>query len=161
MITNEQLHDGFALNLRLIKMQTKGLSHADSLVHTPYNINCLNWVLGHIAASRDRVLRLIGSEPLLNQSETTRYQTDSEPIIEDGPQVIKLERMLEILTTGQARIEAALAELSEADLLAEVPVGERSMPLGSRLFGFYFHDTYHTGQTDLLRQIAGANDKIV
>ena len=25
----------------------------------------------------------------------------------------------------------------------------------------YFHDTYHTGQTDLLRQVAGTEDKII
>jgi len=40
-------------------------------------------------------------------------------------------------------------------------VGERQVPLGVRLNGFYFHGTYHTGQTDLLRQIAGTNDKII
>jgi len=27
--------------------------------------------------------------------------------------------------------------------------------------GFYFHDTYHTGQTDLLRQVAGKHDKVI
>lgn len=35
------------------------------------------------------------------------------------------------------------------------------MGVGERLFGFYFHDTYHTGQTDLLRQVAGTNDKVI
>ena len=161
MITNEQLIDGFSLNLRLIKLQTAGLSHADSLIQTPYNINCMNWVLGHIAVNRDNVMRLIGAEPLLREAEIKRYKTESDPVINDGPDVMRLERLLEVLTSGQTRIEAALDALSEADLQDEIQMGERMMPLGTRLHGFYFHDTYHTGQTDLLRQIAGANDKVV
>ncbi len=161
MITKEQLADGFGLNIRLIKRQTDGWSHADSLVQTPYNINCLNWVLGHIAVNRDSVMRLIGGEPLLSEAEKLRYKTESDPITGDGPDVLHLDKLLEILTTGQTRIEAALNNLSEAELSEEIQVGERMMPLGTRLYGFYFHDTYHTGQTDLLRQIAGTNDKLI
>jgi len=161
MITKEQLAEGFGLNIRLIKLQTAGLSHADSLIQTPYKINCMNWVLGHIAVSRDNVMRLIGVEPLLSELETLRYKTESDPITEDGADIMQLEKLLEVLTSGQARIETALDALSEADLSDEIQVGERMMPLGTRLHGFYFHDTYHTGQTDLLRQIAGANDKVV
>lgn len=161
MITNKQLIDGFSLNIRLIKLQTDGLNHTDSLIQTPYKINCMNWVLGHIAVNRDSVMRLIGAEPLLGEEATKRYKTESDPITEDGPDVLQLDKLLEVLSTGQTRIEGALDTLSEADLLVEIQVGERMMPLGTRLYGFYFHDTYHTGQTDLLRQVAGANDKVV
>lgn len=161
MITNDQLLDGFSLNFRLIKLHTAGLSHAESLVQTPYNINCMNWVLGHIAVGRDSVMGLIGAEPLLGVDETLRYKTESDPIIEDGPHVLQLEKLLEVLSTGQSRLAAALDVLSEAELLEEIQAGERMMPLGTRLYGFYFHDTYHTGQIDLLRQVAGANDRVV
>ena len=161
MITNKQLIDGFSLNIRLIKLQTDGLNHADSLVQTAYKINCMNWVLGHIAVNRDSVIRLIGAEPLLREEATKRYTTESNPITEDGPDVLQLDKLLEVLSTGQSRIEPALDTLSEADLLGEIQVGKRIMQLGTRLFDFYFHDTYHTGQTDLLRQVAGASDKVV
>ena len=161
MITKAQLVDGFALNKRLIELQTKGLSHADSLTQTPYNINCMNWVLGHIAVNRDNVMHLIGVEPLLSEVESSRYQSESNPITEDYLHVLPLERLLEIIADGQERIEAALEALDENQLQAKIQVGERMMPLGSRLYGFYFHDTYHTGQTELLRQVAGTNDKVV
>jgi uncharacterized damage-inducible protein DinB len=29
------------------------------------------------------------------------------------------------------------------------------------LFFRYFHETYHVGQTELLRQLAGRNDKVI
>jgi len=100
MITKDQLAEGYALNLCLIEMQTTGLSHSDSLIQTPNNINCLNWILGHIAVGRDSVLRLIGEEPLLSETETNRYKTESDPIIEGGEQVTQLERLQKILATG-------------------------------------------------------------
>jgi hypothetical protein len=161
MITIDQLAEGFALNFRLIKRQCEGLSHEDSLIQTPYHINCLNWVLGHIAVNRDRVLLLIGEETLLSGAEFNRYKTDSDPIKGDAEDVIKLDRLLEILSSGQERINNRFSMLGEAELSELVKVGEREVQLGSRLHGFYFHDTYHTGQTDLLRQIAGMNDKII
>jgi hypothetical protein len=161
MITIDQLAEGFALNLRLIKMQSAGLSHADSLIQTPYNINCLNWVLGHLAVNRDRVLHTIEVHTLLSDNEFNRYKTESDPIKADSDDVIKLERLLQILTDGQERINTGFSQLSEARLSGLIQVEERQVPLGVRLHGFYFHDTYHAGQTDLLRQIAGTNDKIV
>lgn len=161
MISAENLVDGFGLNLRLIHMQTEGLSHADSLIQTPYNINCLNWVLGHIAVNRDNVLRLIGGEPVLSDNVYQSYVSGSDPIKEDGECVVQLEQLLELLGESQARISDAVEKLSAEDLKKEILVGDTKMPVINRLFGFYFHDTYHTGQTELLRQISGMNDRIV
>ena len=121
----------------------------------------MNWVLGHIAVSRDRVLRLVGEEHLLTEAEFDRYKTESNPIEGDGDDVIKLERLLEVLSTGQERINTGFSRLTDKQLAELIQVGKRQVPLGVRLHGFYFHDTYHTGQTDLLRQVAGTNDKIV
>ena len=83
--------------------------------------------------------------------------TESQPIKADGPDLIPLERQLALLEQGQAKI----ARLTPEALVKEIQIGERRMAVGQRLFGLYFHDTYHTGQTDLLRQIAGKNDKIL
>ncbi|MEJ2707239.1 MAG: DinB family protein [Anaerolineales bacterium] len=161
MITASDLSAGYALNVRLIKRQTEGLSHADSLIQTPYNINSLNWVLGHIAVNRDNVLRALGVETLLTEAQTQRYIRDSEPVRQDGPDILKLEELLELLERGQAIIESEFKKLTPESLEREIEIGERSVTLGSRLFGLYFHDTYHTGQTDLLRQVAGINDKVI
>ncbi len=161
MITKQKLADGFALNLRLINLQTEGVSHADSLIQAPYNINCMNWVVGHIAVNRDNLLELLGVERLLNASETDCYRRESNPIRSDDQDVLPLERLLDILERGQGLINTTLPALSPDQLAREILVGQNKMSVGERLFGFYFHDTYHTGQTDLLRQVAGKNDKVI
>jgi hypothetical protein len=161
MITASDLSAGYALNVRLIKRQTEGLSHADSLIQTPYNINSLNWVLGHITVNRDNVFRALGAQPLLTEAQTQRYIRNSEPVRQDGADILRLEELLELLERGQAMIENEFKKLTPESLEREIEIGERNITLGSRLFGLYFHDTYHTGQTDLLRQVAGTNDKII
>ena len=101
MISAQQLADSFALNFRIIKMQSEGLSHEDSLIQTQYNINCLNWVLGHIAVGRDGLLKLLGEAPILSDEHTARYQSGAEPISGDEEGVIPLEDLIEILGLGQ------------------------------------------------------------
>jgi uncharacterized damage-inducible protein DinB len=39
--------------------------------------------------------------------------------------------------------------------------GGRRTRLGSALFFFFFHDSYHTGQTEILRQASGKDDKVI
>jgi uncharacterized damage-inducible protein DinB len=43
----------------------------------------------------------------------------------------------------------------------EITVRERKTTVGQRVFFLYFHESYHVGQTELLRQLAGKNDKII
>ena len=85
------LADAFQRNTWIIERQANGLSHADSLVQTTYNINCLNWVLGHIANSRDDLLELLGRERMMDEDDAAQYKRESEPITEDGPGVLPLE----------------------------------------------------------------------
>ncbi|MDH5507811.1 MAG: DinB family protein [Anaerolineae bacterium] len=161
MIEKELLVDGFARNLRVIKMQSEGLTHADSLLQLPFRGNCLNWVLGHLAGSRDSVLDVLGEEPLLTEEEKSRYGYGSAPVTQDGEDIVPMERLLDVLEKGQEKIAAGLARLKPDDYRREVGQGERKTTLDHRLFFLYFHDAYHTGQTEILRQLAGTDDGII
>ena len=61
------------------------------------------------------------------------------------------------LDVSQERLDAALAGLTTEDL--ERVVDDRT--LAERLTFDYWHEAYHTGQTELLRQLAGADDKVI
>jgi hypothetical protein len=161
MIDAAQLADSFALNTRLIHMQTAGLTHADSLLQPPFRSNSLNWVVGHLLVGRNRVLRALGAEPLVSEAEIARYETESEPIAGDGAGVWALEELLAAHDRTQERIAEGLRRATPDDLARELVIGERKTTVGQRVFGLYFHDTYHTGQAELLRQLAGTDDKIV
>ncbi len=123
-------------------------------------VNCLNWVLGHIADSRDEVLSMLGEGPALGEA-AARYCRESDPVTADGPGVVPLERLLAVLAEGQERIGAALGALSAEALQELRQNGDRTLPLGTLLHFAMWHETYHVGQTELLRALAGKRDKVI
>ena len=160
MITNTQLAEAFGRNLSILQRQTEGLSHADSLRQPPFRGNCLNWVLGHMAESRDSTLKALGVAPSSGEA-VARYAGESEPITADDASALPLNELLRLLAASQEALAAALGRATPEDLARELQVGPRSTTVGARVFFSYFHETYHVGQTELLRQLAGANDKVI
>lgn len=160
MVTPTDLVGAFARNTRLLARHCEGVSYAESLIQPPFNHNCLNWVLGHIIANRDDMLAHAGAPPALGQAGE-RYRRGTPPVTGDEEGVLTLEELLEALARGQETIAATLAALPPEQLASERRIGENAMTLGYLIFFYYFHDTYHTGQIDMLRQVSGKNDAIL
>ncbi len=161
MITHEQLVEAFARNVGIIRMQTKGLTHADSVLQLPFRGNCLNWVVGHIVDNRNTILEALGEEGILTEAQAARYGYGSEPVTCDGEDILRLEELLAKLDESQERLAKALANATPDSLSREVRFAGNTMTVEQQVFFLYFHDTYHTGQTELLRQLAGTNDKVI
>ena len=162
MIEPQSMVDSFGLNVHISQMQTEGLTHADSLLQLPFRGNCLNWVIGHILADRDEIFtRLLGEQALLSETQYTLYKTDSEPITADKAGVIALEELLTLLAKSQEVLAEKVGGLSLEAARDTIEVEGRANSLGEWLFGYYFHETYHTGQTEILRQLAGMDDKVI
>lgn len=158
MITPEALADRFALNLRIMQRQTAGLSHADSLLQPPFRGNCMNWVLGHLYVNRMTLLKMLGVSTEVDEALKSRYGTGSSPVTHEEPGVLPLETLLETMAASQSLLERALLSQSTAAFLE--PLGEQGT-LGEVLFGLYFHEVYHTGQLEYLRQLAGMDDAVI
>ena len=150
----------FSLTHRVIQMQTDGLTHADSLLQPPFRGNCLNWVLGHIIEGRNNALLALCAPPVWGEENSSRYGPRSEPIVRDE-QALPCERLMSDLAESQQRIEAALSEMCAEALAAQVDTGDGEMPLREHLAWLHWHETYHVGQLELLRQLAGKNDAVI
>ncbi len=162
MITPAYLAEAYGRNVHIIKLQTEVLSQEDSLVQLPFRANCLNWVVGHVLTNRYSVLKLLTGEPAPEAERVKRYIRESQPVTGAGDGVLPLSELLELLELAQARISSLLAEITPDALQQQIAFyGNRSMSVGEWLMFFYFHDTYHTGQTEMLRQAAGKDDKII
>lgn len=156
----DRLKENFEFTHRLIHMQTDGLTHADSLLQLPFRGNCLNWVLGHIVDSRNTVLRLLGAQCIWTADECSVYGYGSDPITGEG-KALPLERLLADLDESQNRIAAALESISPEALAAEIEIWKGKTPLAEHLAFLHWHETYHVGQLELLRQLAGKNDAVI
>jgi uncharacterized damage-inducible protein DinB len=158
MITTADLIGALERNLDIIKSQTQGLTHADSVLQLPFRGNCLNWVLGHIAASRTTMLQALGEAPILSEAQLKRYGYGSEPVCGDGEDILTLEQLLTALEQSQEALTASLHKISAEELAREVKSFLGTTTLGQLVFFLYYHETYHTGQTEALRQLAGKDD---
>jgi uncharacterized damage-inducible protein DinB len=137
----------------IIKRQTAGLSHEDSLKQLPFPGNCLNWNLGHLLVYRMQYLGLLDGISRPDADEFARYGAGSPPLT-DGSQAIPLETLLHRLDEASAQVVAAL-EATPAERLAEIYDAERGTTVEDRLsFYVIFHESYHAGQLELLRELA-------
>lgn len=161
MSRQSDIIEDFARNARIIKRQAAGLSHGDSLIQPPVRANCMNWVLGHIVYTRMDMMQHLGAAQFKPGNTLARYATDMEPVLEDAPDVIRLEQLLADLDCNQRDIMAYVNGLSDEALATEVRLGDRAMSREQLLRFFLFHDTYHIGNLDLLRQLAGTDDKVL
>jgi hypothetical protein len=146
-------------NQWIVQAQTDGLSHPDSLLQLPFRGNCLNWVLGHLALHRDKMLVLTGRESLLDEGEYEPYRRGSAPIL-SGEGAVRLEALLGALALLAERLEVGLERCSPG-ALAEVIDEKHGFTLGDRLEFLLWHETYHLGQLEYLRQLAGKDDAVI
>jgi len=152
MIPAEQLAQTFKSNHWLACRLLEGISHEEGLLTPNFQANCMNWVLGHILVGRDRALKTLGKPPVFGETETGLYKTGSEPVAEVS--ALPLEKLHTLLDETQADLELALNHVAE-DFLSEII----STRFGDRLrwqhiSGLGWHETYHVGQLELLRQLA-------
>jgi uncharacterized damage-inducible protein DinB len=161
MITVTDLSAALERNLGNVKAQTQGLTHADTLLQLPFRGNCLNWVLGHIASTRNTMLRFLGEEAILNDAQIKRYGHGSEPVCGEGADILTLEQLLAMLEQSQTAIAARLQTMEAEELEREVQSFRGTTTLGQLLFFLYWHESYHAGQTEILRQLAGKDDKVI
>jgi uncharacterized damage-inducible protein DinB len=154
----ETLSEYYGLTYRVIGRQLEGVTHEESLVQPPFRGNCLNWVLGHIIISREEALTILGQDLPWGESVASRYQRNSDPITSPD-EALPLSQLRALLDESQSRILAGLAHLSPERL--DSRDGDDTDSLGERLTFANWHETYHVGQLELLRQLAGKNDKVI
>jgi len=157
MTQAETLAKYFALTYQIIQWQLDGLSQEGCLIQPPFRGNCFNWVLGHLIYERDLVLTCLGETPIWSEAETNRYKTESEPIVR-AEEALPLDQLVSDLARSQNLILAALRRANPEFLAAPF---EKEKTRGEQIGSLHWHETYHVGQLELLRQLAGKNDKVI
>ena len=154
MINPEIPANGFEGNVFVTSKLIADLTHQESLLVPEFGGNCLNWVLGHLIVSRHRALKMLDREPLWTQEQLERYETGSEPITAET--ALPFDQMMVVFANCAEHIAEALRNLSEEDMSASH--GESTV--GQRIMGLYWHESYHIGQFELFRRLAGKTEKV-
>ena len=155
MSEETRLVESFQTTYWLIGKFAAGLTHEDSVAQSPFRSNTFNWVLGHILVSRNHVLGLLSQAPALDESESSLYETGSAPVTSET--AISLDRILQALEESQNSIAEGL-ESAAPGKLAKIFDEERNQTIGERIAGLHWHETYHVGQLEILRQVSGERE---
>ena len=153
----EILKTQIGFNHYVIKVNSAGLTDEESLLAPEPAGNCLNWVLGHILAGRASILELLGSEGMLSEEQARPYRRGSDPLTESS-RAMTIAEILRGLERTQEMILSGLDSLDDAGMarvIPESPFGRDEETVASLLAGLVFHESYHVGQTGLLRRLAG------
>jgi hypothetical protein len=147
-------------NHNIIHMQLKDISHAESLIQPPYQGNCLNWVVGHLLDIRDECLAQLGLPGMMTEAEKKMYGYGSQPIT-DGAQASELGSLVERLDQSLGILIDELNCLSPVEMERETRIWRGPVPLREAIAFIQWHETFHTGQLEQLRQLAGKNDHVI
>ena len=146
----------------VLQRNTAGISHGESMIAPHEGGNCVNWILGHVVASRSSLLRLLGEEPVLGEAGEKRYARGSTPLA-DAADALPLSELLAAFESSQERLVSGLKRLDPA-MLSDAPPPGAAVPgietLGQSLAIHSFHESYHIGQLGALRRILGKDDCI-
>lgn len=145
----------------LIHQQTSGLSQADTLIQPLPKGNCMNWVLGHIVESQLSMLEVLGGSSPFQSGWLDRYGRESDPIMEAGEGVLSLDELLAGLDKIHQLLMDLLKEMDDESMDQEIIIREKPVRRGWWVFFLHFHYTYHIGQLEFLRQLAGRTEKII
>lgn len=141
----------------VVRVNTAGITQEESLVQPQPDGNCLNFVIGHLVNVYDKVLPLVGQEPVMGDA-VSRYERGA-PALRDPSEAMQLSELLAAFDTQTERFQAGLATLTPEALERPMPGpdsrGELTETVRSLLGTILFHQAYHAGQTGLLRRIAG------
>jgi uncharacterized damage-inducible protein DinB len=153
--------ESFLLQLQIchhiVEANVGEITHEESLKQPVPAGNCLNWVLGHLVATRSHFLLGIGAQPVWGEADRERYGRHGAPI-RSASEAKPLQEIWEAYQLTQRRIREAVAELTPARLAEKAafsPSDDPQETVGSLLVVFAFHDAYHTGQTGILRRLVG------
>ena len=75
--------------------------------------------------------------------------------------ILTLEELLGVLEQGQKALAVKLQTIPTEDLERQVQSFLGTTTLGQLVFFLCWHEGYRTGQTEILRQLAGKDDKVI
>lgn len=156
---NQELLQTLKRHNYVIKRQIDGVTHDQTLLQPPFRGNCMNWVLGHMLEARNEILQQLNQPIVLLASADGLYKAESAPITPTSP-AAPLATLLTGFDESLARIEQGLQSVPEEEM-ATIINAERQTTLRATISFSVWHEAYHLGQLEYLRQLTGVNDKVI
>ena len=149
-MTSALIAKQFELSHETAHKNLVAVTHEDSVIWPSPAGNSINWVLGHIAATRNIVMQTLGVAALWTPEEAVPYERGARPS-RDGKDARRLEEIIAAIDRSQNALVERIRALSADDLNRQLPMGT----VGELLTVLGFHEAYHVGQLSTWCALAG------
>lgn len=154
MIDPELLAIHYARSAKLVLVNLEGLTHEQSLWSPSPQVNCINWLAGHLISSRCRVTTILGLTPAWDDDTRARYQLGSAPITGDGEGVLRLDRLITDFAAASNTVDGGLRTQTD-ETLSGSSANPRFTTRAEHLLYMHLHEAHHAGQIMTLREQLG------
>jgi len=157
MKATQTLAHQLGINEYVLARNLEGISHSEGLVFPEPGGNCINWVVGHLVDTRNKALQVVGRQPVFPIERFSMYTGHSD-VTFDSDRAIPLTELMEAYGELQTPLAEGVLEMSDEQLASPAPFSPTENPdetVGTLLAGLAFHESYHTGQTGVLRRVIG------
>jgi len=141
---------GRALNINL-----EGFTDEEALLQPPNGGNSVNWIVGHIIASRQATLRAVKQQATWEKQLEDRYKRGSQPVRSADEAAASLAEMRAAFAASQEKLVHGLKALSEADLAEPAELFGSTKTRAEQIAFLQFHESYHVGQVGIMRRLVG------
>ncbi len=138
----------FKFNNRVLHINIDDISHEESLASPKGGGNSINWIVGHMLASRDDIFEMIGLKRQCSEDITKTYSRGTQNV--DEVNAVNIKDLIKMFDATQKPLEDKIAEMDYSSNPSEL----------KNLTFLAFHEAYHCGQTGILRRIAGKEGAI-
>ena len=150
MISSKLLMTLFTDSHANIKQLTDGLTDVDSVYQPLFGGNCINWIVGHIVVARCNFLMYLDVPSIWDMNRCRKYIPGAPPIL-SAEDAVSFESLLTDLDKTQTLLLSVLDKISIEDLQKII----EDKTIGEHLAFYLNHESYHTGQLQVLRKMLG------
>lgn len=154
-MTSTDLFRAFQFTQLTLSRNLDDVTETESLFVPEGTDNSINWLLGHLLATRARFIQLLGAASFWSEEQILLYSPENRERFTREPMAIS--QLKSALDDSQRVIEAALRD-SEPRLpesTGRKPMFGKVETVLHRLLFLACHEAYHAGQIGLTRRLLG------
>ena len=135
-------------NNNVVTENCKGITNEEAMIFPNGNVNCANWVLGHLIFVRNALIRVLGGNAVWEDNVYSFYNRGAKPL-EHVNEFVPFNSLWSYYLETQKELDRILAQSDE----------QESTNIED-LAGLSLHEIYHSGQLGTLRRLLGKEGAI-
>ena len=130
-------------NNNVLSKNISGITNEEALIFPNGDVNCANWVLGHLIFIRNSLIKILGGNTVWDDNEFSFYNR-GEKALEHKDKLIDFETLRSYFKDTENELNRVLSKTEN--------VTEENL---QNLAGLMLHEIYHNGQLGTLRRLLG------